>query len=285
MARSRNIKPGFAKNEFLAQRSFSARLLFALLPTIADREGRLEDRPLRIKGELFPYEEIDVNALLDELAGMLPGQDHPFIVRYEVDGVRYIQIVKFSQNQNPHKDEKASSIPPCDYRAPSVLSTEQASEKHHTNTKQAPNARLKESVTSNKESGKGGSGGKEPKRNDGKPFDAFWAAVHHKAGKRAAESAYTMAVKRIRVEERDVEPHAFLLERMQAFAKSPQAHPADHRAIHPSSWLNQGRYDDDPETWQETQHSQGSTPMHNGPADPRGNLAVREQLLAEMDHE
>ncbi len=119
MARSRNIKPGFAKNEFLAQRSFPARLLFALLPTIADREGRLEDRPLRIKGELFPYEEIDVDALLDDLARCLAGEDHPFIVRYKVEGVRYLQIVKFSQNQNPHKDEKAAGFPPpvADWRS------------------------------------------------------------------------------------------------------------------------------------------------------------------------
>ena len=150
MARSRNIKPGFSKNEFLAQRSFPARLLFATLPTIADREGRLEDRPLRIKGELFPYEEIDVDALLDDLARCLAGEDHPFIVRYEVDGVRYLQIVKFSQNQNPHRDEKASCIPSCEHVAPSVLSTEQASCEHHTGTKQAPNARLKVKGISNK---------------------------------------------------------------------------------------------------------------------------------------
>lgn len=111
MARSRNIKPGFTKNEFLAQRTFEARLLFALLPTIADREGRLEDRPLRIKGELFPYEGVDVELLLSQLAEVLPGQDHPFIVRYQVDGKRYIQIVKFLDNQCPHKDEKPSVIP------------------------------------------------------------------------------------------------------------------------------------------------------------------------------
>ena len=46
-----------------------------MLPTIADREGRLEDRALRIKAELFPYEQIDVDALLDDLARRM--LEHP----------------------------------------------------------------------------------------------------------------------------------------------------------------------------------------------------------------
>ena len=42
--------------------SMSARLLFVGLWTIADRNGRLEDRPKRIRAELFPYDEIDADA-------------------------------------------------------------------------------------------------------------------------------------------------------------------------------------------------------------------------------
>ena len=49
MARARNIKPGFFKNEFLAEMPCEVRLLFIGLWTLADREGRLEDRPKRIK--------------------------------------------------------------------------------------------------------------------------------------------------------------------------------------------------------------------------------------------
>ena len=55
MARARNIKPGFFKNEFLADLPFETRLLFIGLWTLADREGRLEDRPRKIKMELFAY--------------------------------------------------------------------------------------------------------------------------------------------------------------------------------------------------------------------------------------
>jgi hypothetical protein len=50
MPRTRQIKPGFFKNDELAELPIEARLLFAGLWTIADREGRLEDRPKKIKG-------------------------------------------------------------------------------------------------------------------------------------------------------------------------------------------------------------------------------------------
>jgi len=42
--RSRNIKPGFFKNEIIAEMPTETRLLFIGLWLLADREGRLEDR-------------------------------------------------------------------------------------------------------------------------------------------------------------------------------------------------------------------------------------------------
>jgi hypothetical protein len=104
MARARNIKPGFFKNEDLAECSFEARLCFAGLWMLADREGRLEDRPKRIKGELFAYDSVEVDPLLDELA------ERGFLVRYEIDGARCIQISKFLDHQTPHYSEKPSVI-------------------------------------------------------------------------------------------------------------------------------------------------------------------------------
>lgn len=105
MARARNIKPSFFTNEQLAECSIEARLLFVGLWTLADREGRLEDRPKKIRAEVFPYDLCDCEPLLAEL------HKHGFIVRYQVDGSRYIQIPNFLKHQHPHKQEKASSIP------------------------------------------------------------------------------------------------------------------------------------------------------------------------------
>ena len=112
MARSRNIKPGFYKNEDLAECSIWARFIFPGLWMLADREGRLEDRPKRIKGELLPFDSQDMEPLLRELAAKLDAKGNPFIIRYEVDGVRYIQITKFKDHQSPHYTEKESVIKP-----------------------------------------------------------------------------------------------------------------------------------------------------------------------------
>lgn len=103
--RSRNIKPAFFQNEVLTEVDPFGRLLFIGLWCLADREGRLEDRPKRIKMQLFAMDDVDVPALLDDLARL------GFIVRYEVDGVAYIQVVNFSKHQRPHSNESASVIP------------------------------------------------------------------------------------------------------------------------------------------------------------------------------
>lgn len=106
MARARNIKPGFFKNEDLAECSPWARLCFAGLWTLADREGRLEDRAKRIKGELFPFDSIEVEPLLVEL------QRWKFIDRYVAYDVAVIQILEFKKHQTPHFKEVPSELPP-----------------------------------------------------------------------------------------------------------------------------------------------------------------------------
>ena len=107
--RARNIKPGFFKNEDLAEVSFEARILFLGLACMADREGRLEDRPKKIKMEVFPADSVDVNALLEEL--MAVNQQDPLIVRYKVDGGSYIYLPKFKKHQRIHQNESESCIP------------------------------------------------------------------------------------------------------------------------------------------------------------------------------
>lgn len=109
--RARNIKPGITKNEELAEGGPSVQFCFACLPMVADREGKLEDRPKRIKAEIFPYYDpedyggLDMDGILDFLA------EKEFIVRYEVGGSKYIKIINFLKHQRPHSNESASVIP------------------------------------------------------------------------------------------------------------------------------------------------------------------------------
>lgn len=104
--RARNIKPGFFKNEALGECSPEARLLFIGLWLLADRKGRLEYRPLRWKAELFPYDQVDMVALCEELTR------HGLVMLYEVEGVHYAWIPRFLAHQNPHQNEAGSNISP-----------------------------------------------------------------------------------------------------------------------------------------------------------------------------
>ena len=106
MPRSRNIKPSLFKNELLGVADPYVTLLFSGLWMLADREGRLEDRPLKIKGEIFPHREgLDVNVYLTELYTL------GFIRRYVVGDVAIIHILNFNKHQHPHRSERPSVLP------------------------------------------------------------------------------------------------------------------------------------------------------------------------------
>lgn len=112
MPRARNIKPTIFKNEILGASDPLLTILFESLWCLADKAGRLEDRPLRIAAETFPYRKnLDVDAMLFEL------QEKGFIKRYEFRQSRYIEVTNFLKHQRPHHTEKESVIPPCDSKS------------------------------------------------------------------------------------------------------------------------------------------------------------------------
>lgn len=106
MARARNIKPSIMDNEDLAELPALHRLLFIYLWMLADREGRLEDRPKRIAAKALPYDrDADVEEILTGL------QRFGFIDRYQADGKAVIQVVAFAKHQSPHVRESESELP------------------------------------------------------------------------------------------------------------------------------------------------------------------------------
>lgn len=105
MARIRSIKPDFFLDEELAALSMGARLLFIGLWTLADRDGRLEHRPARIKAAVFPYEDVDVRPLIDEL------HSSRFIDVYESEEKACISVRNFAKHQRPHPKETSFGLP------------------------------------------------------------------------------------------------------------------------------------------------------------------------------
>lgn len=103
--RARNIKPGFFTNECVADCDPLARLLFQGLWCFADREGRFEWRPKKIKAEILPYDNCQIEKLLAQL------QKHQLIISYSVNGNDYAFIPNFKKHQKPHPREAASTLP------------------------------------------------------------------------------------------------------------------------------------------------------------------------------
>jgi uncharacterized phage protein (TIGR02220 family) len=109
--RSRNIKPGFFKNELLAECDPLARILFIGLWCMSDREGFVEYRPKRICAEILPYENSS-----NFMNYLIQLGTYNFITIWCVqdrDGnklPRFIEVTNFLTHQNPHKNEKDSEI-------------------------------------------------------------------------------------------------------------------------------------------------------------------------------
>ncbi|HEY1087774.1 MAG TPA: hypothetical protein VGE37_08770, partial [Archangium sp.] len=106
--RRRDISPEFWRDERVFNLPSDAhRLLLPGLWQIADREGRLEDRPFNIGIECRPWDVQSVPALLEDLAAV------GLIIRYEVAGQRLIALPPkaWKKYQRPHPNEVPSKLP------------------------------------------------------------------------------------------------------------------------------------------------------------------------------
>jgi hypothetical protein len=168
--RIRSIKPEFFKDEELAELPPLVRLLFIALWGMADCEGRLSDRPKRIKVEALPYDDVDCDVALSLL------HKAHFIVRYRVRGERYIQVTNFLKHQRiTGKEAESQSLIPG-------MSSE-ASEVFEGNTGGAPE------TTGREGKGKEGNGVVlSASRNEA--FDRFWSEYPRKNAKQDAIKAF-----------------------------------------------------------------------------------------------
>jgi hypothetical protein len=117
--RARSLKPGLFKNELLGTADPLLTVLFTGLWCEADREGRLEDRPLRIRAEVFPYRhDLDIEPHLQWL------HNNFFIVRYIAKRMKLIQVLAFSEHQRPHVNEAKSVLPPMSEKSTTKVASQ-----------------------------------------------------------------------------------------------------------------------------------------------------------------
>lgn len=108
MARIRTIKPSFFTSFAMAEHPLSTRLTFIGLWTYVDDEGRAPDDPRLVKAAVWPLDDDmtakKVNAELCRLA------DGGQLIRYEVNGRRYLQVVGWAEHQRINR--KTPSVHP-----------------------------------------------------------------------------------------------------------------------------------------------------------------------------
>lgn len=109
MARIRTVKPEFFQHEGLfdaeQETGLPLRIAFAGLWTQADREGRFQWRPRKLKTNVLPYDEI---SFIDALEAL---ERHGFVIKYEVEGEPYGHIPSWGEHQAINQREAQSKIP------------------------------------------------------------------------------------------------------------------------------------------------------------------------------
>lgn len=288
MARARNIKPGFFKNEQLVELPYEYRLLFAGLWTLADREGYLEDRPKRIKMEIFPGDDVSVEKGLDAL------EKQGLILRYTVDEASYIHVCKFLEHQHPHHKEPPSTLPKpgaspgFDSDATGVepeteqscmdakpgASPGQASDEPRASPSDS-GFLIPDSLQHTRPSADGR--GRPRAVDDG--FDRFWAAYPKKVSKGQAKRAWSK-----------LKPDADLLDRMlRAIAAAKAAETwrkeGGRYIPHPATWLNAEGWEDERESgfgrsdgqwWLASGHGTREAAIAAGVREPHAHARISE---------
>lgn len=211
-----------------------ARLFFIGLWCQADRAGRLEDCPERLQFQICPY---DVAAGKVSAATMLKELTPKFLTRYGREGKKYIQIKTFLKHQRPHHTEADSIIPPPDG---DECGNKPSDNGYHLLGKE----KEKEKESIKERTSAPGPGSSSRKAKGCSPicsarFDRFWAAYPRKVGKGAARKIWTK-----------LNPSDDLILKMissleKQCSSSQWQKDGGQYIPHPSTWLNQERWDDE----------------------------------------
>lgn len=110
MARIRTIKPSFFKSDDVSVLPLRARLTWIGLWTQCDDQGRTKDHVRLIKADIWPLDnDVSLADIEDDLSTLAA---RGRIVRYEVDGQRYLEVVNWSEHQAINRPSRCTIPPP-----------------------------------------------------------------------------------------------------------------------------------------------------------------------------
>lgn len=245
MARIRTIKPEFPQSESMGRISRDARLLFVLLWTIADDDGRARANSRMLASLLFPYDDDapkHCGKWLDEL------RKEGCVVTYEVDGQSYLAIANWRAHQKIDR-ASASRLP----EPPTMDREDDTSIREASPPDLGPRTMdlgpdISRAARADTQTGLRSDGsnpravGTNP-RADGQAetleFEAWYAIYPRHRGKAAARRAYAAAKRRGATAEH-------LRVGVERYAAERKGEDPKFTA-HPATWLNQGRWEDRPD--------------------------------------
>jgi hypothetical protein len=167
MGRIRTIKPEAPQSENLGRVSRDARLLFFMLFTVADDEGRGRAAPEVLAGQLFPY---DLDARTHIVEWLFELERESAVILYQRDGSAYFEILKWLQHQKIDR-ASASRLP-----APTAQDRERVASPRESSMLYLVSSIVDQSITSDLQS--------DPSKPEPKPvrkrtpypeaFETFW---------------------------------------------------------------------------------------------------------------
>lgn len=235
--RARNIKPAFFKNDELSELTITARLLFIGLWCYADRDGLFEERPKKIKAEIFPYDNLKVEHITQALAALVTSGF--LIVFHNSNGNDIMQIVNFKKHQSPHHNEKPSVlkdiIKTCDQGSNNLLPKE---------VPLPPDIRNEELGTMNDDIRNDDSRDRDFNLWCSRDFDLFWKEYPKKVGdKKKAKESFINKCKESKLSGGFI---TLLLNAVKLQKRSKQWKKDKGEFIpHPTTWLNGKRWNDE----------------------------------------
>lgn len=248
MARMRYLKPEFWTDSRIVKLSPFARLLYMGMWNFAMCEkGHIEDDTSRLKMQILPADNVDVDELLAEL--LASGR----AVRLTgADGHTWLQVPRLPNHQKVD-NRWTPRCPACrvgDDLAETRESFSEALTRQNVRPivkKSAATQNHSDTLPISPQEGRGGDRRGEEKNSSSSAspttvsapsdFDQWWALYPRKTGKIAAKAAYAKAMKSVTA--------ARLLLATKRYAEDPNLPEATY-IPHPSKWLNDGRWDDDP---------------------------------------
>lgn len=219
MARIRTIKPSLWTDADFVECSSNARLLFVAALNFASDYGVLPDKPVELKMQCFPGDNVDVGPLVQELI------DHRLWIRRTApDGAKVLVIRTFQEHQKVDKPNDGKWGNPNAWPEFVDLSTNDPGE---VDDHSPPEGKGREGKTST-----------SPPATD-PAFDAFWQCYPRKIDKRTAETKFASAVKA-----HGTETVMAGLERWCSYWRADRTE--DKHIPHPPVWLNKERFLADP---------------------------------------